>query len=101
MLEVGADEPLRTWRLLARPTAGGTIPAEPLGEHRREYLAYEGRVSGDRGSVSRWDEGRYRQVSEEADGGLVLEFDGTVLRGTARLRPDGEAWVLELGERTG
>ena len=51
MLESGGV--LRTWRLLAEPTAGGPIAAEPLGDHRIAYLDYEGPLSGDRGGSSR------------------------------------------------
>ncbi len=31
------------------------------------YLDYEGPISGDRGSVSRWDRGFYQLVTEGAD----------------------------------
>ena len=49
MLDTG--ETLRTWRL--EPALPGVIRAEPLGNHRRAYLDYEGPVSGNRGSVQR------------------------------------------------
>ena len=69
MLEVG--ESLRTWALLSCPTTGAAaqsytaslfpacaaasteniVGAEPLGDHRRDYLEYEGPVSGQRGRV--------------------------------------------------
>ena len=53
------DGVLRTWALAEEPAAQAEIAAEALGDHRLDYLEYEGPVSGDRGSVSRWDEGEY------------------------------------------
>ena len=37
------------------PAPGVEMIAEALGDHRLDYLDYEGPVSGDRGLVSRWD----------------------------------------------
>jgi len=54
---------LASWRLLELPRTGVRIPASPLPAHRRDYLTYEGPVSGDRGSVQRIHAG-----SMEVDG---------------------------------
>ena len=73
-----------TYRLLGDPAsadpAGDRLPVEPLARHRKHYLAYEGSVSGGRGSVTRWDSGTYRR-----DGGAML-FEGTRLRGRYAIR---------------
>jgi hypothetical protein len=56
MFETAAGSPLATWRLDQWPiekSAGLTR----LGEHRREYLEYQGPVSGDRGQVQRVAQG--------------------------------------------
>ena len=97
MLERGAG--LATWRLEAAPSGEGeaAIAAERIGEHRREYLEYEGAVSGDRGTVRRYDAGLYRLASvSETDWELV--FEGRVLRGRYGLSAKGlgspSAWVL-------
>jgi hypothetical protein len=83
---------LRTWRLLALPEARRTVPACPLGEHRIEYLEYEGPVSRGRGSVTRWDAGEY-ELLNATDAGLSLEFHGRRLTGRWALRPGlGEEW---------
>jgi hypothetical protein len=63
MLERG--EVLRTWALEEPPDAPGTIAASALADHRRAYLDYEGPVSGQRGTVTRWDEGDYELLAEE------------------------------------
>lgn len=55
MLE--GDGRLMTWRLPNAPTAGETVVAERLPDHRIDYLNYEGPVSGGRGTVRCWDRG--------------------------------------------
>jgi hypothetical protein len=62
LLEAGSV--LRAWRLLAVPVPGSTVPAEQNADHRFVYLDYEGPVSGDRGSVRRWDAGTFEWVAD-------------------------------------
>jgi hypothetical protein len=50
---------LKTWSLPKPPQLGFEIEAQPLADHRLAYLDYEGPISGDRGSVTRWDAGTY------------------------------------------
>lgn len=83
MLDIG--ESLRTWRLSTMPVAGATLLAVPLGDHRREYLDYEGHVSGDRGNVRRVDEGEYRLI-EDAHGRVILELQGQQVAGVITLQ---------------
>lgn len=83
MLEKEAT--LRTWRLARPPGEGGPIDAEPLPDHRLSYLDYEGPVSGNRGSVRRFDGGEYTLV-READESVAVELRGAVLRGRAALK---------------
>ena len=82
MLEMGAT--LRTWRLPKPPFAGCELPTEPLPDHRLLYLDYEGPVSGDRGSVQRWDAGEFEIVEESPDR-LVVRLSGKILCGSARI----------------
>lgn len=82
MLESG--EILRTWALAGEPTIGSAITAESLADHRMAYLDYEGPVSGDRGTVTRWDAGTYELVSE-TDDTLLVTLSGKRLSGTVRL----------------
>jgi hypothetical protein len=83
MLEAG--DGLRTWRLLARPEAGKTIPAEALGEHRKAYLDYEGPLSGNRGAVKRWDAGTFEWQTQAAEL-VAVHLTGQALRGRAALQ---------------
>ena len=76
---------LRTWRLLQPPQAGVACPAEPLPDHRLAYLNYEGPVSGNRGSVQRWDAGDYLFVQESA-AGIEVRLAGRRLQGMARIQ---------------
>ena len=78
LLEAGAV--LRAWRLLAEPGAGVAVPAQPNADHRLLYLDYEGPVSGDRGTVSRWDAGTFDWVADEPDR-VTVEFAGVKLSG--------------------
>ncbi len=81
---------LRTWALESEPSPAGEIAARQLADHRPFYLEYEGPVSGNRGSVSRWDEGEYR-VETETSKELVVAMCGRRLRGLLTLRPLGSA----------
>src|SRR5262245_59729762 len=62
MLEAGAT--LLTWRLASPPTAGQTISATYLFEHRTMYLDYEGPVSAGRCQVVRWDRGLFTWLTK-------------------------------------
>jgi len=84
MFEQGAA--LRTWALAAEPCAGATIDAERLPDHRREYLDYEGPVSGERGHVTRWDWGTFELTSDTAEE-FAAVVSGQRLRGRVRLAP--------------
>lgn len=90
MLE--ADGRLRTWRLVGDPLSDRPIAAEPLGDHRIDYLDYEGPVSGGRGSVSRWDGGEYK-IAAESPIEIALELTGMKCRGSFRLSRSGGNWT--------
>jgi hypothetical protein len=82
MLELGPA--LATWALPLPPNYGHTLNAARLADHRLEYLTYEGPVSGDRGSVVRWDEGRFHLV-EQTETGLVVDLTGRKLTGRLQI----------------
>jgi hypothetical protein len=82
MLEAG--DALRTWALPMLPrdwqtaqshtvsmfpacaaaSMANIVDAEPLGDHRRDYLEYEGRLTGERGLVTRIDGGNFDTLAE-------------------------------------
>jgi hypothetical protein len=72
------------------PEASMVVPAEPLGDHRVHYLDYEGPVSGNRGTVKRWDSGTYDLLSDDADR-LCFRLCGQSIRGEACLRRNSDA----------
>lgn len=82
MLETGSV--LATWALPEPPDSGGVVICEALADHRAEYLDYEGPISGDRGSVTRWDRGTY-VVEHRDETRLVVTLDGRRLSGRATL----------------
>jgi hypothetical protein len=98
MLEEG--EALRSWRLRELPRPGLTLAAEPLPNHRRAYLDYEGPVSGGRGTVVQVDAGNYCILKSDATG-LVLQLDNGRNRMVATLRIDADAqlWTFEATEQ--
>lgn len=79
---------LRTWRLAQPPDTPGHIAAEALPDHRLAYLDYEGPVSGDRGTVERWDAGTYKTL-EWTSNRVVVDLAGKKLAGVAPLRRFG------------
>jgi hypothetical protein len=96
LLEAGGM--LRTWALEQEPAAGAAIACRALPDHRLLYLDYEGPVSGERGTVARWDRGTYEAESESADE-LIVQLAGERLCGRASLtREPGEsgAWRFLL-----
>lgn len=88
-LESGAI--LRTWALAKPPDTLEPVPAQALFDHRLAYLDYEGPVSGQRGTASRWDAGTAELVHESADE-LVVRLSGNRLQGVATLT--GQAAVV-------
>jgi hypothetical protein len=99
MLETGPA--LRTWRLAAPPSARARVAAEPLADHRLVYLDYEGPVSGNRGTVRRWDAGTYSGLTSR---GELLEFEltGLIVRGRCQIARDAAGrwqFALEPGEK--
>jgi hypothetical protein len=95
MLETG--EVLRTWRLSAPPSTEAAAAAEPLGEHRKLYLDYEGPVSRGRGTVRRWDAGTYADLREH-EGMTEFRLEGGKVRGRCRVERDADGWRLEFAE---
>ncbi|TWU14370.1 ATP-dependent DNA ligase [Symmachiella macrocystis] len=95
MLEKQAS--LRTFRLSHPPDQPGAVVAEPLADHRKVYLGYEGEVSGNRGTVTRWDSGTYELVSD-TDLRIEIRLEGERLTGTAVLsrEADEDDWTFAL-----
>jgi DNA polymerase Ligase (LigD) len=99
-----AGEALRTWALARLPSdwsplalrtgqdsaqrlgsaESNDVGAEQLADHRRDYLDYEGPVSGDRGRVSRVDEGTYAVCGESLDAWHV-RIAGQTIQGEIKL----------------
>jgi DNA ligase D-like protein (predicted 3'-phosphoesterase) len=92
MLEAG--DVLKTWALSESPSPGVEIAAVALTDHRPAYLDYEGPVSGNRGTVVRWDGGEYEE-EKRTDAELVVRLHGEKLSGLAsltKLSATGDRW---------
>jgi hypothetical protein len=75
MLETSSGSALATWRSPAWPITE-SLALEQLANHRREYLDYEGEISGGRGSVRRIAAGTYR-IADHPAGGKLIRWDRT------------------------
>jgi hypothetical protein len=91
------DGVLKAWRLPAAFDPTSPVPAEPNFDHRLLYLDYEGPLTGDRGSVTRWDGGElvWEAVSEAE---WRVRLSGAHLRGLFRLLKGNDGWVFEAVE---
>jgi hypothetical protein len=76
---------LKTWALPQLPARDVPLDCDALPDHRPHYLDYEGPVSGDRGTVARWDSGPY-QIEVWAEDAIVVQLGGEKLAGRIELR---------------
>ena len=89
MVETGPGSTLASWRLNKWPVEQ-TMDAERLADHRREYLDYEGPVSGNRGVVRRVEAGKCEILMGESEWQIsAAEF---IIR---LVRQAGDAWRCE------
>ena len=96
---------LRTWAIDEPIVAGATLTARSLPPHRKVYLDYEGAISGDRGTVHRWDRG-VAHVEVWDDRRVRLRVEGDQLVGVVDLwNEGGEAdaegprrWLFRFGK---
>jgi hypothetical protein len=79
LFETSPASALAAWRADRWPVRDGDL-VQPLPDHRRIYLDYEGPVSGNRGSVRRVLAGAH-EVLEASASGLTLRLeDGSLLQ---------------------
>jgi hypothetical protein len=116
MLDSG--DTLRTWALPQLPSAwhvahaftaanypncpelavGNQVSARQLGSHRRDFLEFEGPLSGNRGSVCRVAEGTFHEQSE-TQFGCYLTLESDAIKCGLKLDRDdelSEQWTLAL-----
>jgi hypothetical protein len=89
---------LATWSLAQTPDAAPTVFSRQLPDHRPAFLEYEGPISDNRGSVTRWDHGSYqlRQYDRDEVSAVVA---GEKLIGAVTLRRTAEdpgRWVFSF-----
>jgi hypothetical protein len=95
MFEAGSV--LRTWAIDQDLLSVGDQTAEALADHRRAYLDYEGPVSGDRGTVTRWDRGEFA-IERDEPRRFVARLAGQKLQGRLTLVSDqaGHSWRVSF-----
>lgn len=89
---------LLTWALDRPPAAQSQVAAERLPDHRLRYLEYEGPLSDDRGSVTRWDQGTFDWL-ERSSTLLIAVVQGRRYSGQVQLMHDQAAhcWRVSFG----
>jgi DNA polymerase Ligase (LigD) len=96
MLESGTI--LRTWKLFAQPEIEKEMAATASFDHRLLYLDYEGPISGNRGTVTRFDSGSFEWIVNEKNR-IVISLSGETLTGVANLiNNNGEDWDLTINK---
>jgi hypothetical protein len=73
LFETAPGSALAAWRAQHWPVEDGEA-VEPLADHRRVYLDYQGPVSGDRGVVRRVHEGRH-ELLEDAPAAMTTRLE--------------------------
>lgn len=101
LLEDGSS--CRTWKMAQLPCSGGdAVVARELPPHRLAWLETEaGEVSGNRGFARRVAAGGYRLIASDSPdlqsaSDVVVEVEGTGLRGRLHCREFAEGWSLRL-----
>jgi len=89
---IEADGALRTWALTESPLeiisgvqGPRKIDAEALPDHRIAYLEYQGEIAGNRGAVTRCEQGTC-QILRSSENELLLQLHGQQLVGQALLQ---------------
>jgi hypothetical protein len=95
LVEVEANGVLRAWRLFDEPRPGADVRAEANAPHRPHYLDYEGPVSGNRGTVVRWDWGTCDWARDEPDR-VEVRLRGARLTGTVAVWEAQGVWWFRL-----
>jgi hypothetical protein len=99
MIEIAGA--LKTWALPHPPDSGVEMPCEALADHRLAYLDYEGPISGQRGSVTRWDRG-ICSIQRQSDTQWGVELAGEKLTGEATVRraaADPNRWTFSFATK--
>lgn len=89
MYERAPGKALTSWRLPNWPPNVGDL-VEPIGDHRRDYLEYEGEVSGNRGRVQRIIGG----IAHIARTNNTVELNANDLTLKLRLTPTCSVWTV-------
>jgi hypothetical protein len=84
---------LLTWAVAEPPMSGKEQSAERLADHRLAYLDFEGELTGNRGSVRRWDAGTC-QIERVAEDEVWANIKGVKLKGRMTARRSRDAWSI-------
>lgn len=89
------DTALITYQLACAPDTQPMIDAQRTSDHRLLYLDYEGKISGGRGYVKRWDAGTFTwvNISETL---IRVALQGNRLQGEVNLSLNKDKWIFSF-----
>jgi len=94
MLEL--PDTLKTFKLSSKPACNTIAQIKLQPDHRKVYLDYEGPISGDRGSVTRWDFGTFEWLQQN-DEHIKVRLSGNKLIAIAEIYlTASDQWELNL-----
>ena len=92
------DGMLATWQLPLMLTGSADLPmtARRIGDHRLDYLTYEGPISANRGRVTRVEKGWYECLAS-SPGCWIIRLEGERLKLQLELRLiQGDEWSMRV-----
>jgi hypothetical protein len=95
MLETAPASLLASWRSPLWPITQPTTLLQ-LPDHRRDYLEYEGEISGNRGHVTRIATGTYR-VTHRSDDSKLIEWDAPAVPSLLLTKLADNRWSAQSG----
>jgi len=91
------EQSLRTWRLEEAPGPGARLRGVEIAPHRLVYLDYEGSISGGRGTVTRWDFGRYISIPN-VNASLTFLLAGRKIEGNLQLFCESGHFLFDFSQ---
>jgi hypothetical protein len=92
MIEAAPGSSLTTWRSTSWPPKVNER-AKKIGEHRKEYLEYQGAVSGRRGNVKRVESGTFTKSAAKF-GIEVYQLNGASIDRVMMRQVSADEWVM-------
>ena len=100
-LMIESGDILLTWRISSNDIGplfeGAKIRVKKIQDHRKDYLSYEGPISGDRGRVEIFDSGECELISEKKENKNLYQYqiNGRIFKYRIRLQQADDFYWLQ------